>query len=103
MDRDIADFINVIVWDKQAENLCKYQVKGSLIGVIGQLRQETYNDTKGNKRTSYVVYCTNIEYLSNTSHKEDDEEKEENPYAEMNTKVESDIGQQINVEDALPF
>ena len=50
-----------------------------------------------------MVYCTNIEYLSNTSHKEDDEEKEENPYAEMNTKVESDIGQQINVEDVLPF
>lgn len=103
INNEECDFINCVVWDKQAENLCKYQVKGSLIGVIGQLRQETYNDTKGNKRVSYVVYCTNIEYLSNTSHKEDNEEKEENPYAEMNTKVESDIGQQINVEDVLPF
>lgn len=103
INNEECDFINCVVWDKQAENLCKYQIKGSLIGVIGQLRQETYNDTKGNKRVSYVVYCTNIEYLSNTSHKENNEEKEENPYAEMNTKVESDIGQQINVEDALPF
>ena len=103
INNEECDFINCVVWDKQAENLCKYQVKGSLIGIIGQLRQATYKDTKGNKRVAYVVYCTNIEYLSNTSHKEDDEEKEENPYAEMNTKVESDIGQQINVEDALPF
>lgn len=53
---------------------------------------------------SYVVYCSEIEYLSNTKHKEDDEKQvEENPYAQMNTKVESDIGQQINVEDSLPF
>ena len=104
INNEECDFINCVVWDKQAENLCKYQVKGSLIGVIGQLRQETYNDTKGNKRTSYVVYCTNIEYLSNTSHKEENEEKEENPYAEMNTKVESDIGQQIEITpDDLPF
>ena len=97
INNEECDFINCVVWDKQAENLCKYQVKGSLIGVIGQLRQETYNDTKGNKRTSYVVYCTNIEYLSNSS------KKEENPFKEMSTKVESDIGEQIDVEDALPF
>ena len=100
-----ADFINCVVWDKQAENLCKYQVKGSLIGVIGQLRQETYNDTKGNKRTSYVVYCNEIEYLSSVSHKEDKVVANSgNPYAEMNTKVESDIGQSIEITDQdLPF
>lgn len=93
-----ADFINCVVWDKQAENLCKYQVKGSLIGVIGQLRQETYNDTKGNKRTSYVVLCNEIEYLQTST------KKEENPYKDMNTKVESDIGQSITIEDSdLPF
>ena len=99
INNEEADFINCVVWDKQAENLCKYQVKGSLIGVIGQLRQETYNDTKGNKRVSYVVYCSEIEYLQ--THKE---KTEVNPYAEMNTKVESDIGQSIEITDQdLPF
>jgi single-strand DNA-binding protein len=100
-----ADFINCVVWDKQAENLCKYQVKGSLIGVIGQLRQETYNDTKGNKRTSYVVYCSEIEYLSSVSHKEDKTVAEcGNPFKEMSTKVESDLGQQIEItSNDLPF
>lgn len=99
VNNEECDFINCVVWDKQAENLCKYQVKGSLIGVIGQLRQETYNDTKGNKRVSYVVYCSEIEYLQ--THKE---ETKVNPYAEMNTKVESDIGETIKIEDSdLPF
>lgn len=98
INNEECDFINCVVWDKQAENLCKYQVKGSLIGVIGQLRQETYNDTKGNKRTSYVVLCNEIEYLQTK------EKTEENPYKDMNTKVESDIGQSITIEDSdLPF
>lgn len=98
INNEECDFINCVVWDKQAENLCKYQVKGSLIGVIGQLRQETYNDTKGNKRTSYVVYCSEIEYLQSST------KKEENPFKEMSTKTESDIGQSIEITDQdLPF
>lgn len=98
INNEECDFINCVVWDKQAENLCKYQVKGSLIGVIGQLRQETYNDTKGNKRTSYVVLCNEIEYLQTK------EKTEENPYKNMNTKVENDIGQSIEITDQdLPF
>ena len=98
INNEECDFINCVVWDKQAENLCKYQVKGSLIGVIGQLRQATYTDTKGNKRVSYVVYCSEIEYLSSSS------KKEENPFGEMKTKVESDIGQQIEITpEDLPF
>ena len=98
INNEECDFINCVVWDKQAENLCKYQVKGSLIGVIGQLRQETYNDTKGNKRVSYVVLCNEIEYLQSST------KKEENPFGEMKTKVESDIGEKIKIEDSdLPF
>lgn len=98
INNEECDFINCVVWDKQAENLCKYQVKGSLIGVIGQLRQETYNDTKGNKRTAHVVYCSEIEYLQSST------KKEENPYKEMKTKTESDIGQSIEITDQdLPF
>ena len=31
-----TDFINCVVWRKQAENLCKYQKKGNLIGVTGK-------------------------------------------------------------------
>lgn len=104
INNEECDFINCVVWDKQAENLCKYQVKGSLIGVIGQLRQETYNDTKGNKRVSYVVYCNEIEYLSSVSHKEENEgQSGTNPYADMKIKVESDTSQQIEVGDVLPF
>lgn len=60
-----ANFIDCMLWDKQAENLVKYQGKGSLVGVSGELRTETYelNDKKHYKT---FVLVNNIEYLSQT-------------------------------------
>lgn len=93
-----CDFIDCIVWDKQAENLCKYQTKGSLIGIEGQLRIDTYKDKDNNSRKKTYVMVGNIEYLQTK------EKTEENPYKDMNIKVESDIGQSITIEDSdLPF
>lgn len=93
-----CDFIDCIVWDKQAENLCKYQTKGSLIGIEGQLRIDTYKDKDNNSRKKTYVMVGNIEYLQTK------EKTEENPYKDMNTKVESDIGQSIEITSAdLPF
>ena len=95
-----CDFIDCIVWDKQAENLCKYQVKGSLIGIEGQLRIDTYKDKDNNSKKRTYVMVGNIEYLSINKQ----ESKEINPYSDMKTKVDSDIGQSITIEDSdLPF
>ena len=63
-DKDNTDFINCIVWNNQAENLCKYQGKGSLIGLTGALRVDTYKDKDGNTRYKNYVLVNNIEYLS---------------------------------------
>ena len=62
-DKENADFINCVVWNNQAENLCKYQGKGSLIAVFGELRVDTY-EVEGNKRYKTYVYVNNIEFLS---------------------------------------
>ena len=61
-DKENADFINCVVWNSQAENLCKYQGKGSLIAVFGELRVDTY-EVEVNKRYKTYVYVNNIEFL----------------------------------------
>ena len=58
-----ADFINCVVWNKQAENLAKYQKKGGQIGVSGRLQTRDYDDEKGNKRYVTEVIADSIEYL----------------------------------------
>lgn len=58
-----ADFINCVVWNKQAENLAKYQKKGGQIGITGRLQTRDYEDEKGNKRYITEVVADSIEYL----------------------------------------
>lgn len=59
----IADFPTIVVWDKQAENLNKYQKKGSLISVIGRIQTRSYDDNDGKKVYVTEVLAENIEYL----------------------------------------
>ena len=57
-----ADFIPVMVWNKTAENLVKFQSKGSQIAVNGRLNVETY-ETEGQKRTFTKVIANEVEFL----------------------------------------
>ena len=58
-----ADFINCQVWNKQAENLCKYMDKGNQLSVEGNIRTDSYEDDKGNRRFRTYVLISQIEYL----------------------------------------
>ena len=42
-----TDFINVVVWRKQAENVCNFLDKGSLVAVEGRLQTGNYDDKDG--------------------------------------------------------
>lgn len=58
-----ADFVNCQAWGKTAENLAKYQDKGSLIAVFGEYRTDSYNDADGNRRYKTFILVNEIEYL----------------------------------------
>ena len=57
-----TDFIPVQVWNKQAENLVKFQQKGSKIGVSGRLSVDSY-EQDGQKKTFTKVVAHEIEFL----------------------------------------
>ena len=61
-DRDTTDFINCMVWNQQAENLCKYQSKGSLISVVGSIRTGSY-EKDGKRVNTFEVLANQIHYL----------------------------------------
>ena len=72
-----ADFITCQVWNAQAENLVKYQDKGSLIGVVGSLRVDQFQDKDGNNRYKTYVLVNNVEFLG--TKKETTEQPVEQP------------------------
>ena len=58
-----ADFINCVVWDKQAENLVKYQKKGNQIAVEGRIQTRNYDNNEGRKVYVTEVVATNVQFL----------------------------------------
>lgn len=58
-----ADFIRIVFWDRLAENLSKFQHKGSLIAVEGQIKVQSWDDDNGKKRYKTYVLVRNMEFL----------------------------------------
>ena len=90
-----TDFINIVVWRKQAENVCNYLDKGSLVSVEGRLQQSSYEDKDGNRRNRLDVVADNIQFLSRKKKEEAKivEKEEGDPFA--------DFGEQISIDDDL--
>ena len=96
-----ADFINCQVWGKQAQNLAKYQGKGSLIAVNGALRTDTY-EVEGNKRYKTYVLVSTIEFLG--TKKEENAQKTENIVQKEESDPFAEFGEEIQYENMeLPF
>ena len=62
-----TDFINVVVWRKQAENVCNFLNKGSLVSVEGRLQTGSYDDKDGNKRYTMDVVADSVQFLESKS------------------------------------
>ena len=78
-DKYNTDFINIKVIGKNAENLEVYCRKGSRIGVVGRIENDTY-EKDGEKKTFFRIVADRIDFLD--FKKNDDELKEEMPEPE---------------------
>ncbi len=64
-----ADFVNVRVWGKMAENLEKYQGKGSKILVEGPIKNDNYTADDGTVKYVTYVRATRIMFLDSASNR----------------------------------
>ena len=58
-----ADFINIVVWGKLAENCANYLKKGRLAAVKGRLQSRSYEAKDGTRRYVTEVVATRVEFL----------------------------------------
>lgn len=105
-DNQKTYFVDVQVWDKQAENLAKYCGKGSKIAVSGKLIQQSW-EYEGKKQSKVLIQANNVMFLDtkkevqaskekNKITPEEVEESKSDPFAEFGSEV------QLSSED-LPF
>ena len=65
-----ADFINVVMWRQQAENLANWAKKGSLIGVTGRIQTRSYDNQQGQRVYVTEVVAENFQMLESRSVRE---------------------------------
>ena len=64
-----ADFINIVMWRKQAETAKKYLTKGSLISIEGRIQTRNYDGAAGKKVYVTEVVADNFEFLETIGQK----------------------------------
>lgn len=57
-------FINIVTFNKTAENCERYLYKGSKVAVIGELEIRQYTDNDGNNRYMTEILANEVEFLS---------------------------------------
>ena len=58
-----TDFIDIVVWRKQAENCAQFLGKGRLVAVEGRLQIRSYDDQNGIRRKAAEVVADQVHFL----------------------------------------
>ena len=66
-----ADFINIVVWGKQAENCQRYLQKGRNVAIQGRLQSGSYTAQDGSKRYTTEVWAERVQFIDWGEKKED--------------------------------
>jgi single-strand DNA-binding protein len=59
-------FLDVECWDRMAELVIKHLIKGSLVVVLGSLKQERWEDKDGKNRNRILVRSDSVQFVSGT-------------------------------------
>lgn len=101
-----ADFINVVTFRKQAENVNNHLNKGNLAGVDGRIQSRTYDNKEGQRVFVTEVVADSVQFLEPKSQSKGQSQQQsgqanpqqapakDNPFANGNADIDT---------DSLPF
>ena len=62
-----TDFINVVIWNRTAENVARYLSKGRQIAVEGRIQTRNYDNNEGKRTYVTEVIASNVEFLGSAN------------------------------------
>lgn len=116
-----ADFINIVAWRKQAENIKNYLTKGSQVAIDGRIQTRSYDGQDGQKRYVTEVVADNVQFLDtknstnnvggtsspsyeNATPYDFDQSAPQTPTTDVSQDPFADFGSSIEIsDDELPF
>ncbi|EOB8174763.1 TPA: single-stranded DNA-binding protein [Staphylococcus aureus] len=75
-----ADFINCVVFRRQADNVNNYLSKGSLAGVDGRLQSRNYENQEGRRVFVTEVVCDSVQFLEPKNAQQNDGQRQQNEF-----------------------
>ena len=94
-----ADFINILVWRKQAENVCNFLDKGSQVAIECRIQTGNYTDKDGNNRNSFEVVADNVQFLDSKSQRNSDVSMPSNDGIDISNDTYSEFGESVSIDD----
>ena len=94
-----ADFINILVWRKQAENVCTFLDKGSQVAIEGRIQTGSYTDKDGNNRTSFEVVADNVQFLDSKSQRSNESQIPISDGVDIGNDTYSEFGESVSIDD----
>ena len=97
-----TDYIQVVCWRKQAENVAKFCSKGSLVGVDGRIQTGSYDDKNDVRHYTTEVIADSVSFLEPKKQEGNDAQKEAYKHYQANEDKKKHPTIDV-VEDDLPF
>ncbi|MDD6323246.1 MAG: single-stranded DNA-binding protein [Bacilli bacterium] len=105
-----ADFINILVWRRTAENIVNYLDKGSQVSIDGRIQTGSFTDKDGNRRYTTDVVADNVQFLDSrrsnsapaaTPYDYQDEPAQSTPQNNVNVAGDpfADFGDNVSIDD----
>lgn len=93
-----ADFINVVVFRRQAENVNNYLSKGQLAGVDGRIQSRSYENQEGKRVYVIEVVADSVQFLEPKNNNQQNNQPqqraqapaENNPFGNNNADIDDD-------------
>lgn len=112
-----TDFVNCVIWREQAENFANFTLKGSLVGIIGNIQTRNYQNNEGQTIHVTEVVASNFQALEPKSvtdarrngqsqAKPQSQQQNKNPFAnaDFNSNDPFENNSEIEIDDSsLPF
>ena len=94
-----ADFIPIVVWGKQGENVANYMSKGRLIGISGRIQTRNYEGKDGIRRYVTEIVADEVQFLDYKNNSSNIASTNDN----NSTSYDSGWNDPIDDDDEIPF
>ena len=102
--KDDVTFVPITLFEKMAENVCKYCEKGDLIGFQGSVKNHNWEDSKGNKHYDYTFMANRMSFLQTKTNNQQEPKQAENVKKSTDEQIYADFGDSIEIsEDDIAF